>query len=128
MPGTSGSASIPLGTGSSESESEQVHGPFPAHLCEIHELSGTKGPYKSSSGSSCRFGLVQEGDNLTGDRGVYAERFGSETEILDWTIFNRNPAGSVVHGDMLMVICITKPVSGLQQLEGFHSIYLKTLM
>lgn len=60
--------------------------------------------------------------------GVYAEGFGSETEILNWTIFNRNPAETVVQGDMLMVIYIAKPVSGLQQLEGFHGIYLKTLM
>lgn len=37
-------------------------------------------------------------------------------------------ADSIAQGDALMVICITKPVSGLQQLEGFHSIYLKTLM
>jgi len=37
-------------------------------------------------------------------------------------------ADSVGQGDVLMVICITKPVSGLQQLEGFHSIYVKTLM
>lgn len=59
---------------------------------------------------------------------IFVEGFGSEAEVMNWTLFNRDSGRQAEQGDVLMVICITKPVSDLQQLEGFHSIYLKTLM
>lgn len=121
VPGAPWRAITHLGT--NNLQREQVHRPLAAHVCEIHKLGARQGPYKPSLASWRALSSAHQSDDLAKQGG-----FGSRTESWAGPYSTGAQADSVALGDVFTVICIGKPVSGSQRLEGFHNVYLKTLM